>query len=80
MVRLEVDTARALPGHNVTAQGWREHPPTYVVTTLDTVFSPDLQLQMASAAGTVTEIPASHFPMLSQPARLAAVLADVASR
>lgn len=65
-------------GEAATALGWREHPSTYVVTTQDTVFSPDLQRTMAARAGWVVEVESSHFPMLSRPAELAEVIAHLA--
>lgn len=58
--------------------GWREHPSTYVVTTEDRVFSPDLQRRMARNAGTVIEIRAGHAPLLSRAAELADAIAEAA--
>ncbi|WP_018333536.1 alpha/beta fold hydrolase [Actinomycetospora chiangmaiensis] len=62
-----------------TGFGWREHPSTYVVTTQDTVFSPDLQRTMAARATRSVDIATSHFPMFSRPAELAAIIAEAAA-
>lgn len=65
-------------GEAPTAIGWREHPSTYVLTTQDLVFSPDLQRRMARNAGTVVEVEAGHIPQLSRAAELAEVIAGAA--
>lgn len=61
-----------------TGFGWRDHPSTYVLTTEDTVFSPDLQRTMAAHAGRTVEIATSHFPMFSRPVELARTIAEAA--
>ncbi|MDF2442088.1 MAG: hypothetical protein JWR01_291 [Subtercola sp.] len=58
--------------------GWREHPVAYVVCTLDRTFPPGLQRRMASHAGQTAEIEAAHIPMITQPEKLAAIIAGVA--
>ena len=62
-----------------TGLGWREHPSTYVLTTEDTVFSPDLQRTLAARAGRTVEIATSHFPMFSRPQELAGIIAEAAA-
>jgi pimeloyl-ACP methyl ester carboxylesterase len=58
--------------------GWREHPSTYIVCTRDQLFSPALQRRMAANATTVVEIESGHMPTITQPARLAEIIALVA--
>lgn len=65
-------------GESPTAFGWKEHPSTYVVTTQDKVFSPELQRRMAANATEVVEVDAGHIPLLSRPAELAAAIAKAA--
>ncbi len=66
-------------GEPVTGLGWREHPSTYLLTTADRVFSPDLQRRMARSATTTVEIDAGHIPLLSRPAEIAEAIAAAAS-
>lgn len=66
-------------GEAPAALGWREHPSTYVLTTQDLVFSPDLQRRMAANATTVVEVEAGHIPLLSRPAELADAIAAAAA-
>lgn len=65
-------------GESPTSLGWREHPVTYVLTTRDQVFSPELQRRMAGSAGEVVEVDAGHIPQLSRAAELAEVIARAA--
>lgn len=65
-------------GEPVTRMGWREHPSTYLVTTRDRVFSPELQRRMAARAGNIVELDAGHIPLLSRPAEIAEAIAAVA--
>lgn len=65
-------------GESPEALGWKEHPSTYVVTTQDRVFSPDLQRRMAENATETVEVDAGHIPLLSRPEELAAVYAAAA--
>ncbi len=67
-------------GEAPTAIGWKEHPATYVLTTQDRVFSPELQRRMAANAGEVVELDSGHIPQLSRSAELAEVIARVAAR
>lgn len=55
----------------------RPHPPSlYVVCTEDRAIPPTGQRQMAQGAQRVLELPAGHCPFLSQPERLAQLLAE----
>lgn len=66
-------------GEEPSGLGWKEHPSTYVLTSQDKVFSPELQRRMAGNAGTVVEVDAGHIPLLSKPAELAKAIADAAA-
>jgi pimeloyl-ACP methyl ester carboxylesterase len=66
-------------GEGTEQLGWQEHPSTYLLTTEDRVFSPDLQRRMAAHATTVVEVDAGHIPLLSRPAELAAAIAEAAA-
>jgi pimeloyl-ACP methyl ester carboxylesterase len=68
----------AVFGEGTDAIGWKEHPSTYVLTTQDLVFSPDLQRRMAAHADRVVEVEAGHIPLLSRPAEVARAIADAA--
>jgi pimeloyl-ACP methyl ester carboxylesterase len=63
----------------IAAAGWREHPSTYVVTTLDRLVSPALQRTLAAQATTVEEVEAGHMPTVTQPTRLAEIIAAAAA-
>jgi pimeloyl-ACP methyl ester carboxylesterase len=65
-------------GEAPTRLGWRDHPSTYVLTTRDLVFSPELQRRMAASATRVVEVDAGHIPLLSRPAEVARAIADAA--
>ncbi len=65
-------------GEPVSALGWKEHPSTYLLTTQDRVFSPELQRRMAARATSVVEIDAGHIPLLSRPAEIADAIAAAA--
>jgi pimeloyl-ACP methyl ester carboxylesterase len=65
-------------GEAPTRLGWKEHPSTYILTTMDKVFSPELQRRMAANATETVEVEAGHIPLLSRPAELAAAIAKAA--
>lgn len=65
-------------GEAPDALGWKEHPSTYVLTTQDLVFSPELQRRMAAHATRVVEVEAGHIPLLSRPAEVAQAIAAAA--
>ena len=69
----------ALAG-SITNPAWRSKPSWYLVTTEDKMIAPLAQRAMSQRAGaTVTEVAASHFVYLSQPAAVAAVIEQAAS-
>ena len=55
---------------------WRHAASTYVVCRRDQAIHPDVQRTMARHADDVVEWDADHSPFLSQPERVAALLAD----
>jgi pimeloyl-ACP methyl ester carboxylesterase len=57
---------------------WTSKPSTYVICTEDRVHPPWHQRQVAVNADRVVEIPAGHSPFLSQPGKLARIIADAA--
>ena len=59
--------------------GWKEHPSTYILTTQDRVFSPELQRRMAAKATDVVTVDAGHIPLLSRPGELADAIAAAAN-
>jgi len=65
----------------VTAAAWKAKPSWYIVAGRDRAGSPDMERAMAKTikATTVT-LPTSHFPMLSEPAKVAAVILDAAMK
>jgi pimeloyl-ACP methyl ester carboxylesterase len=54
-------------------------PSTYVVCTEDRIIDSDVQRAMARNANNVIELVSGHSPMLSQPDRVVALLADLAA-
>ena len=58
--------------------GWREHPSTYLVCTLDKSFPPETQRRFASDATYFEDIEAGHAPMLTKPAAVAAAIDAIA--
>ena len=64
--------AAAALGGAVSAPAWRVKPSWYLRATEDHTIHPELQRRMAERMGaTVTELAASHVPMLSQPQAVA---------
>jgi pimeloyl-ACP methyl ester carboxylesterase len=62
----------------VTKLGWTQHPSTYVLCTQDKAFSPALQREFAGHTTTVMEVDSGHGPMLTQPGKLADIIAAAA--
>lgn len=61
-----------------TRLAWSEKPSIYVVCTEDRAIPPSLQRRMGGRAATVIEWPTGHAPFLSDPGRVARLLAEVA--
>jgi pimeloyl-ACP methyl ester carboxylesterase len=64
----------------VTVAAWKDKPSWAVIATEDKAIDPVLLRQMAERIGaTITEVPASHVPMVSQPQAVADVI-DAAAK
>ena len=67
-------------GGTISEAAWRIKPSWYLVTTDDRMIPPPTQRAMAERTGaTVTEVPASHSVYVSQPAAVAALIAQAAA-
>lgn len=63
----------------VTHAAWKTRPSWYVVAGNDRMINPDLERSLAKKIGATTlELNTSHVPMLSQPERVAAFIAEAA--
>ncbi|MGW0802543.1 alpha/beta fold hydrolase [Nonomuraea sp. NPDC002799] len=60
----------------VTRAAWRDLPSTYIVCRRDRALSPGVQRTMARRANRQVELDSAHSPMLTDPLRLAALLAE----
>jgi pimeloyl-ACP methyl ester carboxylesterase len=69
----------ALAG-SITSPAWRTKPSWYMITTKDRMIPPPAQHAMSERAGsTVSEVPASHFVYVSQPAAVADLIEQAAA-
>jgi len=60
---------------------WKEHPSTYVVSTIDQAVDPKSQREVALASATeMVEIEAGHSPFFSKPADLAEIIVGIVKR
>lgn len=57
--------------------GWREHPSTYVLCTLDLSIPLEIQEGYAAHTSSAVRIEAGHSPMITQPELIAEVIANV---
>jgi pimeloyl-ACP methyl ester carboxylesterase len=65
----------------VTNPAWKSKPSWYIIAANDRAISPDLEAAQAKRMGaTTTTVPSSHVAMLAQPAKVAAVIVDAASK
>ena len=63
----------------VTVPAWKSKPSWYLVATEDRMIPPDAQRAMSKRAGaTMVETAGSHAVYVSQPAAVAAIIADAA--
>lgn len=70
---------RALLSGRTSAAAWRSRPSFYAVSTEDRTIHPDLQRFMARRMGAATiEVKASHLSLVSQPDRIAGLIAEAA--
>jgi pimeloyl-ACP methyl ester carboxylesterase len=58
--------------------GWREHPSTYLISTLDKSFPLETQRRFAANTTYSIDIEAGHAPMLTKPVAVAAAIAAIA--
>lgn len=84
---IEVLTATQVPVSvaamkgEVTTPAWKSKPSWYIVAANDRAISPDLEAAQAKRIGATTiTIPSSHVIMLAQPAKVAGVILDAASK
>lgn len=63
-------------GQEVRAAAWRTIPTSYIVTTEDQAMHPDGQRRMAKRVGDSVDLHSGHSPFLSQPEKLADLLAE----
>jgi pimeloyl-ACP methyl ester carboxylesterase len=75
-----VRQSQSVMGYAPTRAAWRAIASHYIVLTGDRIIPPFVQRDFAKQAGSVSEMPTSHSPMLSRPAELAAQLAGIAAR
>jgi pimeloyl-ACP methyl ester carboxylesterase len=65
----------------VTNPAWKSKPSWYIVAANDRAISPELEAAQAKKIGaTTTTAPSSHVIMLAQPAKVASVIFDAASK
>jgi len=80
MARLARQSARVF-GEAPAPIAWKTRPAHYLVCAQDRAVAPELQRRFADRLGEPPiELPTGHFPFLSQPAVLAAVLAQLDAR
>jgi len=70
--------ARSLFSATVAASAWQHRPSTYVVCAEDRCVAPDLQRAMATRATRSIEWASDHTPLVSDPDRVAHLLAEQA--
>jgi pimeloyl-ACP methyl ester carboxylesterase len=65
----------------ITNPAWKSKPSWYIIAANDRAISPDLEAAQAKRIGaTTTTVPSSHVIMLAQPAKVAGVILDAASK
>ena len=74
-------TAAQVFGTKIAHAAWQGKPSWYVVSQNDRMIPPELQRAMAKKIGSKSiEVAASHVPMLSHPAEVAAFIAEAAQK
>jgi pimeloyl-ACP methyl ester carboxylesterase len=58
------------------AAAWQSVPSTYVICGRDNAIPPEVQERMATRAGTISHIDASHSPFLSRPDEVTAIIQE----
>jgi pimeloyl-ACP methyl ester carboxylesterase len=84
---IEVLTATQMPTSvgamkgEVTNPAWKSKPSWYIIAANDRAISPELEAAQAKKIGaTTTTVSSSHVIMLAQPAKVAGVILDAASK
>lgn len=68
-------------GDKISTAAWKTKPSWYIVAAKDRMINPDLQRTLAKKLkATTLVLETSHVPMLSQPAKVAAFIAEAAAR
>ena len=77
----QVPTSVAAMKGEVTTPAWQSKQSWYIIAANDRAISPDLEAAQAKKIGaTTTTVPSSHVIMLAQPAKVANVIFDAASK
>ncbi|WP_213805780.1 alpha/beta hydrolase [Granulicella sp. dw_53] len=77
----QVPTSVGAMKGEVTNPAWKSKPSWYIVATTDRTISPELEAAQAKKIGaTTTTVSSSHVIMLAQPAKVANVILDAASK
>jgi len=81
MTATQPQTAGSIFDAKPTAAAWHDKPSWFVVAANDRMISPDLEKSMAKQINaTTTVLPSSHVVMVSQPSKLANVIANAAGQ
>jgi pimeloyl-ACP methyl ester carboxylesterase len=73
--------AASATGEKITKAAWKVKPSWYIVASEDRMINPDLEQSFAKKIkATTLTLKASHVPMLSQPAKVAAFIAEAAGK
>jgi pimeloyl-ACP methyl ester carboxylesterase len=73
-------SAAAMKGE-VTIPAWKSKPSWYIIAANDRAISPELEAAQAKRIGaTTTTVASSHVAMLAQPAKVAGMILDAASK
>jgi pimeloyl-ACP methyl ester carboxylesterase len=77
----QVPTSAAAMKGEITVPAWKSKPSWYIIASNDRAISPDLEAAQAKKIGaTTTTVASSHVIMLAQPAKVASVILDAASK
>jgi pimeloyl-ACP methyl ester carboxylesterase len=77
----QVPTSVTAMKGEITIPAWKTKPSWYIIAQNDRAISPDLEASQAKKIGaTTTAVPSSHVIMLAQPAKVADVIFDAASK
>jgi len=77
----QVPTSVGAMKGEVTNPAWKSKPSWYIIAANDRTISPELEAAQAKKIGaTTTTVASSHVIMLAQPAKVAAVILDAASK